>query len=44
LRPTPEGVLAVFSVDGTERSSALVDLTSDPVKLAEDWLESPPVP
>ena len=39
LRPTPSGVLAVFIDEGKERESTLVDLASDPVKLAEKWLE-----
>jgi hypothetical protein len=38
LRPTPSGVLAVFLDGGTERESSLIDLASDPVKLAEKWL------
>jgi hypothetical protein len=39
LRPTPEGVLAVSFIDGKEQASTLIDLSSDPVKLAENWLE-----
>lgn len=39
LRPTPEGVLAVFFVDGKEQESSPVDLSSDPAKLAQRWLE-----
>jgi hypothetical protein len=42
LRPTPDGVLAVSFLDGKEQDSFPVDLTSDPAKLAENWLESPP--
>jgi hypothetical protein len=38
LRPTPSGVLAVFLEGGVEQESALIDLSSDPVKLAEKWL------
>jgi hypothetical protein len=38
LRPTPSGVLAVFFDGGTEQESALIDLSSDPVKVAEKWL------
>jgi hypothetical protein len=38
LRPSPGGVLAVFFVDGKEQESIPIDLTSDPVKLAEKWL------
>jgi hypothetical protein len=39
LRPTPGGVLAVFFEGGKELESTPVDLSSDPVKLAEKWLE-----
>jgi hypothetical protein len=39
LRPTPRGVLAVFFSEGSEQESELIDLSSDPVKLAERWLE-----
>jgi hypothetical protein len=39
LRPTPSGVLAVFFDGGSEQESAPIDLSSDPVKLAEKWLE-----
>jgi hypothetical protein len=38
LRPTPSGVLAVFFDAGKEQESAPVDLSSDPVELAEKWL------
>ncbi len=38
LRPTPSGVLAVFFDGGREQESALIDLSSDPVKVAEKWL------
>jgi hypothetical protein len=37
LRPTPSGVLAVFIDGGSEQESTLIDLSSDPVKLAEKW-------
>ena len=37
LRPTPSGVLAVFIDGGREQESTLIDLSSDPVKLAEKW-------
>src|SRR3984885_4171780 len=40
LRPTPNGVLAVFIVEGREQESTPVDLSSDPVKVAEKWLET----
>jgi len=39
LRPTPSGVLAVFIDGGREQESTLIDLSSDPVKLAEKWLK-----
>jgi len=32
-------VLGVFLVEGREQESTPVDLSSDPVKLAEKWLE-----
>lgn len=38
LRPTPSGVLAVFFDGGREGESVLIDLSSDPVKVAEKWL------
>lgn len=38
LRPAPNGVLAVFIDAGNEQESSLIDLSSDPVKLAEKWL------
>jgi hypothetical protein len=38
LRPTPNGVLAVSLEGDRERESTLVDLSSDPVKLAEKWI------
>jgi hypothetical protein len=39
LRPTPGGVLAVFFDEGRELESLPIDLSSDPVKLAQKWLE-----
>ena|SRR5579863_7449556 len=39
LRPTPTGVMAVYFEGGKEQESAAVDLSSDPVKLAEKWLD-----
>lgn len=39
LRPTSSGVLAVFFEGSTEQESIPIDLSSDPVKLAEKWLE-----
>ena len=41
LRPTPRGVLAIFFSGDKERESALIDLSGDPAKLAEKWLEGP---
>jgi hypothetical protein len=41
LRPTPGGVLAVFFEQGVERESTPIDLSSDPVLLAEKWLKAP---
>jgi hypothetical protein len=38
LRPTPSGVLAVFFQGGVEQESIPIDLSSDPVKVAEKWL------
>ena len=40
LRPSPNGVMAVSLLDGQEKESAPIDLSSDPVKLAEKWLLS----
>jgi hypothetical protein len=39
LRPSPSGVFAVFFEGGEERENTRIDLSSDPVKLAERWLE-----
>jgi hypothetical protein len=39
LRPTPGGVRAVFFQGGVQQESAPIDLSSDPVKLAEKWLQ-----
>jgi len=39
LRPTPSGVLAVFFDGDREQESTPIDLSSDPVKVAEKWLE-----
>lgn len=40
LRPTPSGVIGVFFEGGTERESIRIDLSSDPVKVAQEWLEA----
>jgi hypothetical protein len=39
LHPTPSGVLAVFFDGGREQENRLIELSSDPVQLAERWLE-----
>ena len=39
LRPTPSGVLAVFFDGGRERESIPIDLSSDPIKVAEKWFD-----
>jgi hypothetical protein len=33
-------VLAITFIDGKEHESTPIDLSSDPVKLAEKWLEA----
>jgi hypothetical protein len=38
LKPTPDGIAAIFSEAGNEVSSEPVDLNSDPEKLASRWL------
>src|SRR5688572_33125767 len=38
LRPTSDGVLAVFMEGGEEKSSQILDLKSDPAQLASRWL------
>ena len=38
LRPTPGGVMAVFFEAGVEQESTPIDLSTDPVKLAQRWL------
>lgn len=38
LRPTADGVTAVFSTDAGEPASRAVDLKSDPEALAREWL------
>jgi hypothetical protein len=39
LTPAPDGVVAIYFEDGAEQKRMPVDLTGDPVKLAEHWLE-----
>jgi hypothetical protein len=38
LQPTAEGIVAIYSVDGTETGREPVSLTSDPAVLAKKWL------
>src|SRR5271155_4790417 len=38
LRPTANGVLAVFFEGGTEQESTPIDLSSNPVEMAAKWL------
>ena len=38
LRPTPEGVMAVFLKDGVEARQHKLDLSGDAEKLAREWL------
>lgn len=40
LHPTPTGVVAVFFDGGREVESMPIDLSSDPVKVAEKWLKA----
>jgi hypothetical protein len=40
LRPTANGVLAVFMDGGTEQESIPINLSSDPARIAEKWLEA----
>ncbi|MEP7353658.1 MAG: hypothetical protein ABI824_10545 [Acidobacteriota bacterium] len=43
--PTPDGVVAVFSLDGVESHRAAVDLaTADAAALAKQWLTDPNLP
>ena len=38
LRPTADGVLAVFMENGEEKTSEIVDLKTDPEQFATRWL------
>ena len=40
LRPTPEGILAVYMEDGQELRSELLDLSGAPEELIRHWLEA----
>jgi hypothetical protein len=40
LRPTPQGVVAVFIKDGQETGSEPLDLSGDPKALAARWLSA----
>ncbi len=45
LRPTPQGVVAVFLENNAEVRKTPVDLKGNPEKLARDWMASlPPLP
>jgi hypothetical protein len=45
LRPTPQGVVAVFIENNAEVRSVAVDLGGNPESLAREWLASlPPIP
>jgi len=44
LRPTPEGVTAVFLKDGVELWQEELDLNGDAEKLAREWLAQTPKP
>jgi len=39
LRPSPEGVMAHFLVDGKEIRKQKVDLAGNPEELAKEWLD-----
>lgn len=38
LRPTPDGVVAVFAREAEEARRAPVDLAGDPQRLADEWM------
>jgi hypothetical protein len=40
LRPSPEGIMAHFLVDGQEIRKQKVDLAGNPEQLAKEWLET----
>lgn len=40
LQPTPEGIQAVFFVNGETVATEMLDLSGDPVAFAHRWLES----
>ena len=40
LRPSPEGIMAHFLVDGKELRKQKVDLTGNPEQLAKEWLDT----
>ncbi len=40
LQPLPEGIQAVFFVNGETVATEMLDLSSDPVAFAHRWLES----
>jgi len=39
LRPTPDGVVGVFTANGAELRTTPIDLDGDPEKLAREWLD-----
>lgn len=40
LRPSPEGIMAHFLVDGQEIRKQKVDLSGNPEQLAKEWLDT----
>ena len=42
LRPTPNGVIAIFFEGSREQDRTSIDLSTDPAKLAEKWLAAGP--
>jgi len=38
LQPSPDGVTAIFSEDGSETKRRKIDLSGDPEALASEWL------
>lgn len=42
LRPTPDGVVAAFIIDGAEQPARPVDLDGDPSVLLDAWIAAEP--
>lgn len=42
LRPTPDGIVAVFSINGVEQPAVPVDLARDPGDLLDAWIAATP--